>query len=169
MAIIQPWALGDKLASGVLGLGGGMAWAVGAVMVKRLQRRAPMDLLCMTAWQMLLGCVPLIFIALNVDEPAIVWSPRFLGTLALMSVVITAFGWMLWMHALDNLDAGTAGLATLIAPVIAMVSSHYTFGEQPDALEFIGMGLIALALLVLSWRGLTNLRALAAVSRAKAS
>jgi len=159
MAIIQPWALGDKLASGVLGLGGGMAWAVGAVLVKRLQRRAPMDLLCMTAWQMLLGCVPLMIIALWVDEPAIVWSPRFIGILTLMAVVITAFGWMLWMYALDNLDTGTAGLATLLTPTIAMVSSHYTFGEQPGRLELLGMGLITLALLSLSGQGLWKRRA----------
>ncbi|MCC6709225.1 MAG: EamA family transporter [Gammaproteobacteria bacterium] len=159
VAIIQPWALGDTLASSVLGLGGGMAWAVGAILVKRLQRRAPMDLLCMTAWQMLLGCVPLMIIALWVDEPAIVWSPRFIGILTLMAVVITAFGWMLWMYALDNLDTGTAGLATLLTPTIAMVSSHYTFGEQPGRLELLGMGLITLALLSLSGQGLWKRRA----------
>ncbi len=158
VAIIQPWALGDTLASSVLGLGGGMAWAVGAILVKRLQRRAPMDLLCMTAWQMLLGCVPLMIIALWVDEPAIVWSPRFIGILTLMAVVITAFGWMLWMYALDNLDTGTAGLATLLTPTIAMVSSHYTFGEQPGRLELLGMGLITLALLSLSGQGLWKRR-----------
>lgn len=158
LAIVQPWAFGDKLASSVLGIGGGIAWAVGAVMVKRLQRRAPMDLLSMTAWQMVIGCVPLLLIAWWMPEPAIVWSPRFIGTLMLMAVVITAFGWILWMYALDNLDAGTAGLATLIAPVIAMISSHYTFGEQPDRLEFLGMGLIVLALLSLSWQALRCLR-----------
>lgn len=164
-AIIQPWALGDKLASSILGLGGGMAWALGAIMVKKLQRRAPMDLLCMTAWQMLIGCVPLVIIALSVDEPAIVWSPRFVGTLTLMAVAITAFGWMLWMYALDNLDTGTAGLATLITPIIAMVSSHYTFGERPGQLELLGMGLITLALLSLSWQGLRHLREAAKASR----
>ena len=158
IAIIQPWALGDRLVSSMLGLGGGVAWAVGAVMVKQLQRRAPMDLLRMTAWQMLIGSVPLIILALAVDEPAIVWSPRFIAILALMAVAITAFGWMLWMYALDNLDTGTAGLATLITPVIAMLSSHYTFGERPDPLELVGMGLITLALLSLSWQGWRHLR-----------
>lgn len=159
LAIVQPWALGDKLLSSVLGLGGGIAWAVGAILVKRLQRRAPMDLLRMTAWQMLLGCVPLLAISLFVPEPDIVWSSRFVGTLALMAIVITAFGWMLWMYALDNLDAGTAGLATLVAPVVAMISSHYTFGELPDRLELAGMGFIVLALLSLSWQGVRQLRA----------
>lgn len=117
-----------------------------------------MDLLRMTAWQMLIGSVPLIILALAVDEPAIVWSPRFIAILALMAVAITAFGWMLWMYALDNLDTGTAGLATLITPVIAMLSSHYTFGERPDPLELVGMGLITLALLSLSWQGWRHLR-----------
>ena len=150
LAIIQPWHFHGNMASNIFAIGAGITWAVGAIMVKRLQARAPMDLLSMTAWQMAFGCVPLIMFALLAPEGPIVWSPRFIGTLALISVVITAFGWMLWMYALDNLEAGTAGLATLAAPPVAMISSAIIFGEQPNTPEVVGMALIAGALLVLS-------------------
>jgi len=154
IAIIQPWHLHGSMASNVLGISAGIAWAIGAVMVKRLQQRAPMDLLSMTAWQMFFGSLPLLAIAWWVPEAAIVWSPRFVATLILISVGITAFGWMLWMYALNNLTAGAAGLATLAAPPIAMLSSAIQFGERPTALEGAGMCFIILALLVLSLKGL---------------
>ena len=66
------------------------------------------------------------------------------------AVVITAAGWLLWVYALDNLQAGLASLATLAAPPIAMVSSAIHSGERPTMLEFAGMLLIGVALLVLS-------------------
>ncbi len=149
-AIIQPWRMHGSMTSNGLALGAATAWAAGAVMVKRLQRRAPMDLLSMTAWQMVFGSLPLLALALSIDEAPIVWSPRFVAVLLLVTVVITAGGWMLWMYALDKLEAGTAGMATLAAPPIAMAASALQFGERPNVLEALGMALIVLALLVLS-------------------
>ena len=149
-AIIQPWQMSGSYAGNALAIGAGVTWGVGAIMVKQLQAREPMDLLSMTAWQMSFGCVPLFLLAFFITEPAIVWSPRFISTLFLISVVITALGWSLWMYALANLEAGTASLGTLAAPLVAMASSAIIFGERPDLIEIAGMVMIALALLVLS-------------------
>ncbi len=158
VAIVQPWQESASLLSNVLAIGAGIAWALGAIMVKRLQRRAPMDLISMTAWQMFLGSIPLMGIAWLVPEAAIVWSPRFILVLILIGVVTTAFGWLLWVYVLDNMSAGTASLGTLAAPVVAMASSHYHFGEQPDPIELGGMALIVTALLVLSINALRGRR-----------
>jgi drug/metabolite transporter (DMT)-like permease len=149
-AIVQPWHLHGNMASNLLAVGAAVAWALGAIMVKRLQQREPMDLLSMTTWQMIFGSIPLLAFAWWVPEAPIVWSLRFVMMLLLITVVITALGWMLWMYALDKLTAGTASLATLAAPLIAMVASAMHFGERPSALEATGMGLMVMALLVLS-------------------
>ncbi|MEM7542777.1 MAG: EamA family transporter [Pseudomonadota bacterium] len=150
IALIQPWQLGDTMLGNTLALGAGATWAMGAVIVKRIQKRAPMDLISMTAWQMFFGTIPLLILAWWVPEPAIVWSPRFIIVLAIISIGMTGVGWLLWVYALDNLSAGTASLATLAAPVIAVISAAYYFGEHPSAMEIIGMFLIAFALMVLS-------------------
>ena len=84
-------------------------------------------------------------------EAPVVWSPRFIFVLLFIAVVATAGGWLLWVYALKHLEAGTASLATLAAPVIAMASSAYHFGERPNFIETIGMALIVTALLVLSY------------------
>lgn len=157
-AIIQPWHMQGTLAANALAVGAGATWAIGAIMIKRLQSRQPMDLVSMTAWQMFFGSLPLLALSIWIPEAAIVWSPRFIATLALISIVITALGWMLWVYALDNLDAGVAGLATLAAPPIAMLTSAWQFGERPNLMETLGMGLIVCALLVLSFKAIQNSR-----------
>ena len=159
IAIVQPGQPSGTLLSNALAIGAGIAWALGAIMVKRLQRRAPMDLISMTAWQMFLGSVPLLCIAWWIPEAAVVWSGRFILVLVLIGVVTTAFGWLLWVYVLDNMSAGTASLGTLAAPVIAMATSHYHFGELPDPVELAGMALIVTALLVLSVNALRQRRA----------
>ena len=149
-AIIQPWHLHGSLLSNILAVSAGVVWGLAAIMVKQLQQREPMDLIAMTAWQMALGSIPLIAFSYWIPEAPIVWSMRFIGILFLVSVVITACGWLLWVYALDKLQAGVAGMATLAAPPIAMLASAYHFGERPSTLETIGMGFIIAALMALS-------------------
>ena len=148
--IVQPWGLLDNGFSSALAVGAGVVWAVGAVMVKRLQLREPMDLLSMTAWQMAFGCVPLIIMACLIPESSIVWTERFIESLIFVAVGVTAVGSLLWMYALNSLSAGTASLATLAAPPIAMISSAMYFGEQPNFFEWCGMFAISIALMTLS-------------------
>jgi len=156
VAIIQPWHMhGNGWANG-LAIAAGIAWGAGAIMVKRLQNRAPMDLISMTAWQMFFGSIPLVAFAYWFPEAPIVWSTRFIFMLFLISVVITGIGWMLWVYALSNLEAGTASMVTLAAPVVAIVTSSMHFGERPGPLELAGMCLIGIALLVLSVHAMRN-------------
>ncbi|NLT92915.1 MAG: DMT family transporter, partial [Actinobacteria bacterium] len=54
--VVRPWAF-DGVVSGVLTVLGGASWAASALVVKLLQRRHTVDVLSLTAWQMLLGSV----------------------------------------------------------------------------------------------------------------
>ena len=157
-AIIQPWQLDGDIYGNALAIGAGATWALGAIMIKQLQQRAPMDFISMTAWQMGFGCLPLIAIAAVIPEAPIVWSGRFIGNLILLTVFISGMGWALWVYALNNLSAGTASLATLAAPVVAIFASSYHFGEQPTTAELVGMLIITVALLVLSLNGMRALK-----------
>lgn len=157
-AIIQPWHTSSTGLSNLLAVAAGMAWGVGAILVKRLQKKAPMDLISMTAWQMFFGSLPLIMAAFIIPEAAINWSPRFISVLLFIGVISTAGGWLLWTYALKHLEAGTASMATLAAPVIAMATSAYHFSERPNPLEYLGMALIIAALLTLSFIAMKNRR-----------
>jgi len=98
--------------------------------------------------------VPLVILALVVPERPTTWSVPYLGILAFMSIVSTAVCWWLWIYILDRVPAWEASLSVLGTPVVAIILSRLTFGEEFKALEVAGILLIGggLALLsLLSW------------------
>lgn len=150
LLVLQPWTITGHTQSKVLAVASGFVWAVSAVMVKRMQARAPMDLLSMTAWQMLFGSVPLAAIAFLNPGMHVQWTLPFSLALAFNAIATTAIGWWLWLYVLKVLPTGTAGMSTFAIPVIAMLASWLQLGERPDGVELAGLVLIAAALLVLT-------------------
>lgn len=150
--IIQPRNLSGSLAGKLLAIAASIDWAVSSVMVKRLQARGRMELMCLNAWQFLFGALPLLVIAALVPAPPIDWSKEFILALAFSGIATTAMGWWLWLYILKHLPAGIASLCTLTIPVIALLSSSMQLGERPQPDEMIGMALIGLALLMLPFR-----------------
>lgn len=160
LLVLQPWSLGGSVLSKSLALAAGAVWAASAIMVKRFQAIDPMDLLSLTAWQMLLGSVPLALIAWGIPSPPIDWSPTFILALAFNAVATTAIGWLLWLYVLHHLPAGAAGMSMLAIPVIALLASWLQLGERPAPVEWVGMLLIGIALLLLALHALRQHREL---------
>ncbi|MSR14725.1 MAG: DMT family transporter [Gammaproteobacteria bacterium] len=154
LIILRPWDFHGLILSKLLALVSGVLWAIGSIMVKRLQRAAPRDLLSLTAWQMMLGAIPLFLISLVSSEPAVAWSGQFISVLLGTAIVSTAAGWLLWVYALKHVEAGIASMSMLAVPVIAIVSAAWHFGERPRPEELTGMSLILLALLIIGIRAL---------------
>jgi drug/metabolite transporter (DMT)-like permease len=148
--IIEPWDMHASLLSKVFGVVAALFWAVGTILVKRLRSIRPVDLFALTAWQMVLGAVPLVILALAVPERPTNWSLAYVGILVLMSVVSTALCWWLWIYILDRLPAWEASLSVLGTPVVAIVSSRLVFGEEFKRLELAGILLIGGGLVLLS-------------------
>jgi drug/metabolite transporter (DMT)-like permease len=156
--ILEPWNLHTSLLSKTLAVLAGICWAASAVIAKRLQNRVQVDLINLTAWQMILGAIPLIAISLIVPAKPVIWSGYFIGALIFSGVVTTALGWVLWLYVLNHLPAGSASLNSLAIPVIAILSSWAQLGEQPKPMEWGGMLLIAIALGLISTRAIRQHR-----------
>jgi drug/metabolite transporter (DMT)-like permease len=152
IAILQPWQQAGSIGSKLLAVTAGFIWAVSAIILKRFQARGRMDLLRLTAWQMLLGSLPLLVVAAWVDEQPVIWSARFIAALAFNSAITTAAGWWLWIYVLNHLPAGSAGMSMLAIPVIAILASWLQLGERPPAPELAGMLMIGAALLLVALR-----------------
>lgn len=148
--IIEPWDMYSSALSKVLGLAAAMCWAIGTILIKRLRARQPVDLLALTAWQMILGAVPLALLALAVPERPTQWSLQFAAILVTMATVSTALCWWLWIYILDRVPAWEASLSVLGVPVVAILSSRLTFGEEFKPVEIAGILLIAGGLVFLS-------------------
>ncbi|MCE1242429.1 EamA family transporter [Oryzomicrobium sp.] len=163
--IIEPWDMHTSLFSKFLGVMAALCWATGSILIKRLRSKVPVDLFTLTAWQMALGAIPLIVLANLVPERATAWEPHFIGLLAFISVVSTGMCWWLWSYILDRVPAWEASLSVLGTPVVAILSSRLTLGEEFKALEVTGILLIGGGLLLLSLLGWAASKRAAAVGK----
>lgn len=149
--LLEPWQVHGSPFSSALALAGGVTWALSAVYAKRLRAHVQLDLLSLTAWQMLFGSLVLVVVALVVPpaRPLEV-TLYFVGALAYNAVLGTGLAWVLWLYVLDKLPAGVAGLSSLLVPAVGVLAAWLELAERPSPSETVGMVLIAAALVLLS-------------------
>lgn len=149
--ILDPLHLGADKFSMFLAVLSGVFWALSVIVAKKLHQRTPdLDLLALTAWQMLFGSIPIVVVAFLIPAPAIQWTPYFIGAVIFNSVFCNALAWLLWLYALQRLSAGVASMSSMLAPVIGVLAAWVQLHEVPNKTEFIGMTLIAASLLIIS-------------------
>jgi drug/metabolite transporter (DMT)-like permease len=150
--ILDPLHLGTDLFSMVLAIVSGISWALAVILAKKLQARSPdLDLISLTAWQMLFGSIPIVIVALMTHTTSIEWNSYFIGALIYNSVFGNAIAWLLWLYALRHLSAGVATMTTTVCPVIAVMSSSIELHEFIKPFEFVGMFFIGISLLMISY------------------
>lgn len=156
LLLVAPWQGSYPLASSVYSLLAGLVWGVSIIIAKLIPQDRPAALLSITSWQMLIGSLPLAVLAVLVPEMPLQWTPGFVVALAYNAVLGSAVAWLLWLYAVQKLPAGVAGLASLGAPAVSVLTAWLQLGEVPSAPDAIGM------LLILGAIGLLTLRALRA-------
>jgi len=144
--LLEPQALQGTPQSKLLAMLAGSSWAGGVIVAKKLWQSQSVDPLSLTAWHSILGAIPLSIVALSVHPAPIIWSPPFIGALLYNVICGTAIAQFLWLYVLNNLPAGTAGLGTLLNPVLGIVFASLQLGERPNRSEFIGILIIVTAL-----------------------
>ncbi len=108
--------------SALLAILSGISWGASAIVAKRMYRRYPrLDLLSLTAWQMLYAALVMSVVAWLVPQRSIDWQPGVFWALAYSAILATAVAWSLWLYVLRNLPASVAGLSTLAVPVCGVL------------------------------------------------
>lgn len=148
--LLEPWSLKSTLFSEILAVIAGMFWAIGAIIIKVMQKRPDFDLVSLTAWQFVYGSIPLVMAALLVPQPSVQWTPYLIMALLYNTVLVCAFAFLLWTFIMKRLPAGVAGMGTLAVPVIGITASLIELGERPDTWETLGMMLILAAISILT-------------------
>ena len=150
--ILDPLHLGTDVFSMILAIVSGISWALAVILAKKLQARSPnLDLISLTAWQMLFGSIPIVIVALMTHTTSIEWSGYFIGALIYNSVFGNAIAWLLWLYALRHLSAGIATMTTTVCPVIAVIASSIELHEVIKSFELLGMSFIGISLLMISY------------------
>lgn len=149
--VLAPWQGGD-LADSLVAVAGGIGWAGGVVASKRLFQRHRVNALSLTAWQMLVGSIGLVAVALAVPERAIEWSGWFCAALAYNAVLSSGLAWLMWSWIVDHLPAHIAGLSSLAVPVAGIGFAWLQLGERPSPTDAAGILLILSALALATLR-----------------
>ena len=138
------------LFSDSLALLGGVSWAVGVIVSKRVQREGSVDVLNLTTWQMLFGGIAVGIAALAVPEHATHWSAAYAGALAYNVIGASALAYFLWVFVLQHLPARDASMGTLANPIVGILAAWLQLGETPSVTESVGMALVIAALAALA-------------------
>jgi drug/metabolite transporter (DMT)-like permease len=149
--VIEPWHAIGALHSTLLALGGGLSWAIGTVMSKRVFQRTHVNPLQLTTWQMAFGTMALVVISWLVPERPIDWTPAFAGALAYNALLSSGVAWALWLLIVQRLPTQVAGLTSLLVPIAGVLFAWALLREAPDPAEWVGIALIGIALLSLNF------------------
>ena len=149
-AVIAPWQGMGSLQGSLLALGGGMSWGLGVVLTKKMFLRHRVEVLNLTTWQMLLGAVFTLPVALLLPQRAIAWELDLFWGMAYMAILASALGWWLWLSVVRRVSATVAGMSSLGVPVLTIVLAWLLLAERPSPLELIGIALIMAGLVVIN-------------------
>lgn len=126
-------------------IGASFSWALGTVLMKRFALDLPP--VTLTAWNMLLGGVPLAIGALALDPPH--WRPigtgAWIGLIYNMVIAFVLCYWA-WFRILTLAPAGISALGTLAIPVVAVFGGMFILGERPGFADFVALASILAAL-----------------------
>lgn len=138
----------DKLIGIALALAAAILFALGGVMTKS---PLPIPPTALVAWQVGLGCLPMIVFGLLFEHPnlsaitASGWAVLIYMALGPMGICYLA-----WFAALRRLPAATAAIGTLSVPIIGVIAAAVMLREPLGMREALAMALtlagVALAL-----------------------
>ena len=139
----QP-SLRGQLSAILLTAAGAMMWAVGQVMVKRLEN--PPSGFALTAWigvfsgpQMILGSF--IFEDSQFESLAnaswIGW-----GAILYLALIMTVLGYGIWYRVLSRNPVSKVMPVMLLLPVFTIASSMFFLGEHPSLMIFMGAAVV---------------------------
>ena len=139
----QP-SLSEQLPAILLTAAGAMTWAVGQIMVKRLEN--PPSGFALTAWigffsgpQMILGSF--MFEDSQLESLAnaswIGW-----GVILYLALIMTVLGYGIWYHVLSRNHVSKVMPVMLLLPVFTIASSMLFLGEEPSPMIFIGVAVV---------------------------
>lgn len=145
----QGFAVGVQKTPGVLlTLSAAVLFAFGTVVWRSPLPLAP---LASVAWQVGLGCLPMLAWGIAVEPPRSHESTAagWLG-MAYMTIVPMGVCYLGWFAALRRLPPQTASMATLLTPVVGVLAAALTLGEPLGAAQWLALALtlggVALAL-----------------------
>lgn len=135
----SPSFASGKLPGMALALAAAMLFATGAVIGRK---PVPMPFTAFMAWQVGLGCLPMVLLSLLIEQPRVLaLSPAGACGLLYMAAGPMALCYLTWFSALKRLPTSIAATGMLIVPVVGSLSAAALLGDALGAKELLAMAL----------------------------
>lgn len=150
LLILDPVHKNADFKSMLIAISAGFFWGCGVIGVKRYNQKYPqVDLLNLTAWQMLLGSIPILFIIVAKGLEIYEINP-YLWKASLYNIIFcNALAWLLWIYGVKHLKTSEVSTISLLAPVIGSLAAFVELHEAPKINEGIGLAMILCGILMM--------------------
>ena len=127
----------------LLMIGAAISWAIGLVLIRKWAAKRPAT--SYSAWQMLVGVVPILAIALFAEDgsfnPFVLPPAATIGVFYNLLVAFIFCHWA-WMKIAQSTPAGVSSLASLMVPVVGVFSGALVLGETPRWTDYAALLLV---------------------------
>lgn len=134
-----PDLAGGKWPGILFALAAAMLFALGTVTARK---PIPMPPTVLVAWQVALGCLPMVILGLLLEQPRVLaLSAPGLAGLVYMAVGPMALCYLTWFGALRRLPASAAATGMLLVPIIGTLAAALLLGDSLGVRELVAMAL----------------------------
>lgn len=145
LLVLEPTARLDSIGI-VAAIGGAVTMGLGTVLVKRWKR--PVSLLVFTAWQLTVGGIVLLPIALVIEEPITHLSTTNLLGFVYLGLVGTGLAYALWFRGIDKLKASAVSSLGLMSPVVATLIGFVLLHQTFTPTQLMGIAIVLMSVLI---------------------
>jgi len=122
----------------LLGLTAGLAWAVGTLVLKRIDWGAPG--LAITVWQIALSWLPMMLGTLVFADWNFFWpGTRSIVVVLYIGLIPMAIGTAIWFAIVGLLPTNVAALSSIAVPIVAMISGALINSEPLGILQIAAL------------------------------
>ena len=145
LLVLGPSARLDSI-SITAALGGAVMMGLGTVLVKRW--KPPVSLLVFTAWQLAVGGMVLLPVALVIEGPFTQLSRTNLWGFIYLGLIGTGLAYTLWFRGIDKLKATAVSYLGLLSPVTASIVGYVFLQQTFTSVQLIGVAIILMSVLI---------------------
>ena len=136
----------EDLTSAFIIISGAVCMACSNIVVKL--RLTKCDMVQLTTWQMVFGAAALIIYVTLFPQGDVNWCLPAVLCVLYYGALASALAFFLWNYVLSHIEASTASIATLVAPVVGVLGGVAILGEPFTAYIVLGIVLIFAGILI---------------------
>ncbi|MEL7071889.1 MAG: DMT family transporter [Cyanobacteria bacterium J06581_3] len=145
LLVLGPGAQLDTIGI-IAALGGAGTMGLGTVLVKRWH--SPVSLIVFTAWQLTIGGLMLLPIALITEGPFSEMSRTNLWGFIYLGLIGTGLAYALWFRGIDRLSPSAASYLGLLSPVVATLIGYLFLQETLSTVQLAGVVVVLASVLI---------------------